>query len=93
MSAVGDQRFTNEDGRHVPLGCNDFGPRRFAMGGFFLSTRVSCIGGMFALQLRFPDDYPSVPPVVRFTTPIFHPNGSDLDQNVTTSVCRLDDLP
>ncbi|KAK8833406.1 hypothetical protein WA577_000371, partial [Blastocystis sp. JDR] len=31
-------------------------------------------GGMFALQLRFPDDYPSVPPVVRFTTPIFHPN-------------------
>ncbi|KNB44617.1 ubiquitin-conjugating enzyme family protein [Blastocystis sp. subtype 4] len=31
-------------------------------------------GGMFALQLRFPDDYPSNPPVVRFVTPIFHPN-------------------
>ncbi|CBK21190.2 uncharacterized protein [Blastocystis hominis] len=31
-------------------------------------------GGMFALQLRFSEDYPSVPPIVRFATPIFHPN-------------------
>ncbi len=30
---------------------------------------------MFALSLRFPEDYPSSPPMVRFTTPIFHPNG------------------
>ena len=34
-----------------------------------------CIGGMFALSLRFPEDYPTSPPMVRFTTPIFHPNG------------------
>ena len=33
------------------------------------------IGGMFALQLRFTDDYPSSPPVVRFLTQVFHPNG------------------
>ena len=31
-------------------------------------------GGMFSLQLKFSENYPSVPPLVRFTTPIFHPN-------------------
>ncbi|KAK8792506.1 hypothetical protein WA588_005001 [Blastocystis sp. NMH] len=31
-------------------------------------------GGMFALQLRFTDDYPSSPPIVRFLTQVFHPN-------------------
>ncbi|KAK8814055.1 hypothetical protein WA538_000406 [Blastocystis sp. DL] len=35
-------------------------------------------GGMFALQLRFTDDYPSSPPIVRFLTQVFHPNGRNL---------------
>ena len=38
----------------------------------------SGIGGMFSLQLRFTDDYPSSPPVVRFLTQVFHPNGRGL---------------
>jgi len=36
------------------------------------------VGGMFALQLRFTDDYPSSPPIVRFLTQVFHPNGRNL---------------
>ena len=47
---------------------------------------------MFALQLRFPDDYPSVPPVVRFTTPIFHPNGRIHRFVITISFCGWNDL-
>ena len=43
--------------------------------GKVIIVRVCKIGGMFALQLRFSEGYPSVPPVVRFTTPMFHPNG------------------
>ena len=31
-------------------------------------------GGAFVLMLQFTPDYPSTPPVCRFTPPIFHPN-------------------
>ena len=31
-------------------------------------------GGMFGLELFLTDDYPMVPPKVRFTTKIYHPN-------------------
>jgi len=31
-------------------------------------------GGIFSLQLKFPDTYPDNPPKVRFTSNIFHPN-------------------
>ena len=32
-------------------------------------------GGVFNLTLIFSDNYPASPPVVKFDTPIFHPNG------------------
>jgi hypothetical protein len=32
-------------------------------------------GGVFNMTLTFSDDYPATPPTVRFTTPIYHPNG------------------
>ena len=31
-------------------------------------------GGMFGIELYLTDDYPMVPPKVRFTTKIYHPN-------------------
>lgn len=31
-------------------------------------------GGMFALELFLPDEYPMVPPKVLFRTKIYHPN-------------------
>lgn len=31
-------------------------------------------GGLFSATLSFPSDYPLNPPVMKFTTPIFHPN-------------------
>lgn len=32
-------------------------------------------GGLFPATLKFPPDYPLSPPVMKFTCPIFHPNG------------------
>jgi len=32
-------------------------------------------GGFFAAQLIFPKDFPNMPPVMKFKTPIWHPNG------------------
>ena len=31
-------------------------------------------GGVFSLEISIPDRYPFLPPRVRFTTPIYHPN-------------------
>jgi len=37
-------------------------------------THTPFVGGSFTLSLTIPPEYPLVPPVVRFTTPIYHPN-------------------
>lgn len=34
-------------------------------------------GGFFAATLDFPQDFPNAPPVMTFTTPIWHPNGKN----------------
>ena len=35
-------------------------------------------GGTFKLTLEFTEDYPNKPPVVKFVTKMFHPNGERL---------------
>ncbi|KAI0219044.1 ubiquitin conjugating enzyme Ubc7/UbcP3 [Massospora cicadina] len=36
-------------------------------------------GGLFSATLSFPKDYPLSPPKMKFTCPMFHPNGKDTD--------------
>lgn len=35
--------------------------------------------GTFKLTLQFSEEYPNKPPVVRFVSKMFHPNGEDLN--------------
>ena len=35
---------------------------------------IKRLGGCFKLELFLPDDYPMLPPKVRFLTKIYHPN-------------------
>jgi ubiquitin-conjugating enzyme E2 G2 len=42
-------------------------------------------GGLFSASLTFPDDYPLSPPVMKFTCPIFHPNGMSTAEHVKTA--------
>ena len=34
-------------------------------------------GGIFPAEIKFPKDYPLMPPVMKFTCEIWHPNGED----------------
>lgn len=42
---------------------------------FVLSPSFSSEGGFFNAKLSFPKDYPVMPPTMRFTSPMWHPNG------------------
>lgn len=33
-------------------------------------------GGVFPAEIKFPRDYPLVPPTMKFTVDIWHPNGT-----------------
>lgn len=41
--------------------------------------------GVFRAILKFPPNYPQSPPSMRFTTPIFHPNGMLLERKLHMS--------
>lgn len=49
-------------------------------------------GGVFELQIFFPDEFPMVPPIVKCLTKIFHPNFNDLGQ-VCISILSTDWAP
>lgn len=40
-------------------------------------TETPYEGGIFKLNIKFPDSYPFNPPILKFTTRIFHPNISE----------------
>ena len=40
----------------------------------FCATATFFLGGVYSLILVFPETYPNKPPLVRFTTEVFHPN-------------------
>jgi ubiquitin-conjugating enzyme E2 D/E len=43
-------------------------------GSIFGPTETPYEGGVFNVKITFPSTYPMKPPIVRFTTKIFHPN-------------------
>lgn len=45
-------------------------------------------GGFFNAKLEFPADFPNSPPVMTFTTPIWHPNGKIVHKiSMTSFIC------
>lgn len=49
-------------------------------------------GGFFPAKLEFPDDFPNSPPVMTFTGPMLHPNGTDRGTSLSLSLSTLSDL-
>lgn len=39
------------------------------------------LGGFFRARLSFPQEYPHLPPKMKFDPAIFHPNGRPLSRN------------
>lgn len=47
-------------------------------------------GGIFKVEMKFPDDYPNSPPTMKFLSPFWHPNVYD-DGNVCISILHTPD--
>ena len=46
-----------------------------------------CVGGFFKALMTFPKDYPNMPPKMRFTSDMWHPNSEVLME--PGSLCSL----
>ena len=68
---------------HLPLGANPSScprappptppfPHRFLSAS--PPSKTGWAGGLYKITIAFSDDYPSKPPIVKFTPVIFHPN-------------------
>ncbi len=47
----------------------------FSLFSVGINQSINQSGGVFELKFTFSEDYPQKPPKVRFSRPIFHPNG------------------
>lgn len=54
-------------------------------------------GGVFPAELKFPRDYPLMPPTMKFTCDMWHPNGAQLgspnDVRLKQTLTRNDSIP
>jgi hypothetical protein len=48
---------------------------------------LTSTGGFFRARLNFPQEYPMLPPKMRFETPIFHPNSTSPGVQSSWSIC------
>jgi ubiquitin-protein ligase len=46
-----------------------------------VTHRTTTTGGIFQLKISFSEDYPAKAPKIRFTSEMFHPNGTPTDQS------------
>lgn len=46
-------------------------------------------GGVFPAELKFPKDYPLMPPTMKFQCDIWHPNGKNRKSGKTAGTARL----
>lgn len=49
--------------------------------------------GVFYLSIRFPNDYPIVPPIIKFITTVFHPNVHQDTGEICLEVLKSDWRP
>ena len=65
-----------KEGKIVQL--KPFNPKRKSIDHLAITIKgpkgTAFSGGLFKLEMRFPNQYPKQPPFVRMHTPIWHPN-------------------
>ena len=53
---------------------------------FYGPTDTSFKGGLFNLEIIFPEDYPNKAPKINFKTPIYHPNVNNFKSSENISL-------